>query len=72
MLCINYSLQLSTSEDLDTITSELVNAVDEANNDEDQSEENLNFVSNIFEDVARTCNNETVSSLIDYYEYCDV
>lgn len=49
------------TEDLDTITTELVSAVVGADNDEDQSEQNLNVISDIFEYVARTCNVENVS-----------
>ena len=47
--------------DLDDITTELVNAVDLANTDEDQSEENLNFVFNIIQSVANNCS-DNVSS----------
>ena len=38
------------------ITNELVNAVDLADTDEDQSEENLNFVFNIIKSIADNCN----------------
>ena len=43
------------------ITTELVNAVDLADTDEDQSEENLNFVFNIIKSVAVNCSNDNVS-----------
>ena len=47
-------------EDLDEITTELVNAVDLADSDEDQSEENLNFVFNIIKRVADNCSGDDV------------
>ena len=46
------------------ITTELVNAVDLADTDEDQSEENLNFVFNIIKGVAVNCSNDNVSYII--------
>ena len=46
------------------ITIELVNAVDLADTDEDQSEENLNFVFNIIKSVAVNCSNDNVSYII--------
>ena len=50
-------------EDLDEITTELVNAVDLADSDEDQSEQNLNFVFNIIKSVADNCSKDNVSAV---------
>ena len=44
------------------ITTELVNAVDLADTDEDQSQENLNFVFDIIKSIAGNCSNDNVNS----------
>ena len=56
-------------DSLDAITVELVNAVDLADTDEDQSQENLNFVFDIIRSVAENCSNDNVSLGIVLY-YC--
>ena len=38
-----------------------MSAVEEAETDEDQSEENLNFVFNVIKSVAKNCSNNNVS-----------
>lgn len=43
------------------ITTDLVSAIDDAETDEDQSEENLNFVFNIIKSVADNCTDDNVS-----------
>ena len=48
-------------DSLDAITTELVNAVDLADTNEDQSQENLNFVFDIIRSVAENCSNDNVS-----------
>lgn len=52
-----YNSQLRIPDDLEEVTNELLNAVDLADTDEDQSEENLNFVFNIIKSVAENCIN---------------
>lgn len=50
-----YNSQLRIPDDLEEVTNELLNAVDLADTDEDQSEENLNFVFDIIKSVADNC-----------------
>lgn len=53
--------QLEIPDDLDIITNELVDALSFSGNDDDQSEENLDFVLDIIETVAVNCSNDNVS-----------
>lgn len=59
--------QLSIPQDLDEITMGLVNAIDFADNDEDQSEQNLNLILNIIRSIADYCSNDNVSTNGDNY-----
>ena len=58
---------MTIPDDLDEITTELVSAVDRADNDEDQSERNLNFVFEIIENVANNCSDDDVSTDCNKY-----
>lgn len=54
--------QLSIPKDLDEITTGLVKAIDRADNNEDQSEQNLNLILKIITNIADYCRNDNVST----------
>ena len=54
--------QLSIPEDLDDITTGLVNAIDRAIDNEDQSEQNLNLILKIMRNIADFCRTDNVSA----------
>ena len=61
-LTFNLCFQLSIPQALDEITAGLVKAIDRAVDNEDQSEQNLNLVLKIIQNIADYCRNDNVST----------
>ena len=60
-MILNLCFQLSIPKDLDEITIGLVMAIDSADNNEDQSEQNLDLVMKIMRNIADYCRDNNVS-----------